>query len=328
MRTLIGPLFGDVLSNDYLIIAMANTLQSATALIQHPLVNGCGPSWASGWGQDRFGIFAEFSLPGEKDTWITQRMRWIPAGKFLMGSPQDESGHFDDELPQHDVALTHGFWMFDTPCTQALWHAVMESNSSRFIDPERPAEHVSWDDAQEFILNLNSAIEGLELQLPTEAMWEYACRASSSDATYAGPIKILGDNNAPASDAIAWYGGNSGVDYDLDESVDSTIWPQKQHNHSKAGTRKVKLKQPNRWGLYDMLGNVWEWCDDWYGSYPSEAQIDPTGPDSGHDRVLRGGSWGSGARHARAACRNFVVPGYRSGYIGFRCAQVQSRKWS
>ncbi len=301
---------------------MASTLQSSNARIQHPLVNGCGPSWASGWGQDRFGIFAEFSLPGENDSWITQRMRWIPAGSFLMGSPKDEPGHRENEGPQHDVALSRAFWMFDTPCTQALWQAVMGSNPSRFSDPERPVEQVTWEDAQKFILKVNSAVEGLDLQLPSEAMWEYACRASSLEATYAGPIEILGENNAPALDAIAWYGGNSGVDYDLAEFEDSAGWREKQYKHTKAGTRKVKMKQPNRWGLYDMLGNVWEWCDDWYDAYQAEPQIDPIGPESGRIRVLRGGCWNGGAQGARSACRSYG-PGDRYNYIGFRCAQVQ-----
>ena len=302
---------------------MQSTLQSSTARIQNPLVNGCAPSWASGWGQDRFGIFAEFSLPGENDSWITQRMRWIPAGSFLMGSPKDEPGQRDDEGPQHNVALSRSFWMFDTPCTQALWQTVVGSNPSQFVDPERPVERVSWEDAQAFMLKVNAAVEGLELQLPSEAMWEYACRASSTEATYAGPIEILGVCNAPALDAIAWYGGNSGVDYDLEESVDSTDWPEKQYQHTKAGTRRVKMKQPNRWGLYDMLGNVWEWCDDWYGTYPMEAQIDPTGPNLGHFRVLRGGSWDNFALLARSACRYYFGPGVRYIFIGFRCAQVQ-----
>ena len=103
-------------------------------------MNGSGPSWASGWGQDRYGVFAEFSLPTENKSWITQRMRWIPAGSFLMGSPDDEPGRYEEEGPQHMVTLTQPFWMFDTPCTQALWQAVMGSNPSRFIDLDRPVE--------------------------------------------------------------------------------------------------------------------------------------------------------------------------------------------
>jgi len=299
------------------------TLQSSTSRIRQPLVNGCGPSWASGWGQDAFGVFAEFSVPGENDSWVTQRMRWIPAGSFRMGSPEGEPGRQDNEGPQHQVKITRAFWIFDTPCTQALWQAVMRTNPSRFIDPDRPVEQVSWEDAQVFIRTINSAVEGLELQLPSEAIWEYACRASSPEATYAGPIKILGECNAPALDAIAWYGGNSGVEYDLEEFHDSTDWPEKQYEHTKAGTRKVKLKQANRWGLYDMLGNVWEWCDDWYEGYKDEPQLNPTGPESGHGRVLRGGSWYFYARLARSACRYSGVPGDRCIDFGFRCAQVQ-----
>jgi formylglycine-generating enzyme required for sulfatase activity len=280
-----------------------------TRTIPHPLANGCGPSWASGWGQDQYGIYAEFSVPGDKESWVTQRMRWIPAGRFLMGSPKDEPGHYEDEGPQHEVILTRPFWMFDTPCTQALWQAVMGNNPSRFVDPDRPVEQVSWEEAQAFLLQVNSAVPGLNLQLPTEAMWEYACRASTNEATYAGPLKILRENNAPVLDSIAWYSGNSAVDYDLD--------------HSKAGTRKVKTKKPNRWGLYDMLGNVWEWCDDWFDSYPVDDQTDPAGPNSGRYRVMRGGSWILVALYARSACRGRYDPGKRYFVIGFRCAQVQ-----
>ncbi|NQT11380.1 MAG: formylglycine-generating enzyme family protein [Planctomycetes bacterium] len=295
----------------------------STARIPHPLVDGCPPEWASGWGQDAFGIFAEFSLPDGSGRWVTQRMRWIPAGTFLMGSPEDEPGRDSDEGPQHEVAITRPFWIFDTPCSQAVWEIVMEENPSRFVDPDRPVEQVSWDDCQDFITRLNSHLPGLSLRLPSEAEWEYACRAGTTEATYAGPIEILGHNNAPILDDIAWYGGNCGVDFDLDDGWDSSGWPDKQHDHRRAGTRKVAQKRPNRWGLFDMLGNVIEWCQDRYGAYVGGAQLDPQGPSDGHDRVVRGGSWNYDARGLRSAYRNHLRPSLRVLNFGFRCARVQ-----
>ena len=215
--------------------------------------------------------------------------------------------------------------MFDTPCTQELWQAVIGENPSGFVDLLRPVEQVSWEDAQTFIAKLNAVIPGLSLRLPTEAEWEYACRAGTTEATYAGPMTILGLNNAPVLDEIAWYGGNSGVDYDLGNGADSSDWPQKQFDHQKAGTRKVATKRPNRWGLFDMLGNVWEWCGDWYASeyYQTSPSADPDGASEGHGRVLRGGCWSFYAQYARSAYRYYAEPGDRDFYIGFRCAQVQ-----
>ena len=235
---------------------MANS-QSAT-LISHPLVDGSAPEWASGWGQDQFGVFADFTVVAENGDDVSQRMRWLPAGHFKIGSAVEPKN--DNEQPQHDVTLSRPFWIFDTPCTQSLWEAVMRSNPSRFVDPERPVERVAWEDAVGFTAKLNSMVAGLSLRLPTEAEWEYACRASTVDATYHGPMEIVGENNAPILDEIAWYDGNSGHDFDLENGVDSTDRRDKQNPHAMAGTRKVALKTPNDWGLYDMLGNVWEGC--------------------------------------------------------------------
>lgn len=305
---------------------MPTTTLLAAPRIQHPLVDGGAPEWASAWGQDEFGIVAEFSLPGPTgDAPVTQRMRWIPAGTFLMGSPDDEPGRDSNEGPQHRVAIRCAFWMFETPCTQELWQAIIGENPSHFVDPLRPVEQISWDDAQIFIAKLNATIPGLALRLPTEAEWEYACRAGTTEATYAGPMKVLGQNNAPVLDGIAWYSGNSGVDFDLDEGSDSRGWPEKQYAHRQAGTRKVATKRPNRWGLFDMLGNVWEWCSDWYASqsYQTSSPADPGGPSAGHVRVLRGVGWGSPAQDARSASRGRLEPGYRGPDVGFRCAQVQ-----
>jgi formylglycine-generating enzyme required for sulfatase activity len=287
----------------------------------HPLATGCPPRWASGWGQDRYGVFVEFTLQE-----VTQRLRWIPPGQFSMGSPEEEPGRFDAEGPRHPVTLTEGFWLFDTPCTQALWEAVMEKNPSRFQGPTRPVERVSWQDVQDFLARLNARIPGLDLALPSEAQWEYACRAGTETAIYTGELAIMGERNAPALDPIAWYGGNSGVDFNLDHGHDSSIWVEKQYSHTQAGTRPVKLKRANPWGLYDILGNVLEWCQDyWYDNYRG-APTDGSAwedPDAGADRVLRGGSWYYGARVVRAAYRYALHPDSRGDDFGFRCARVR-----
>ena len=181
-------------------------------------------------------------------------------------------------------------------------------------------------DTQSFLEKLNQHFTGGGFQLPTEAQWEYACRAGTDTATYAGDLKILGDNNAPVLDGIAWYGGNSGVDFDLDEGYDSRSWREKQHPHTKAGTRRVRMKRPNAWGLYDMLGNVWEWCLDGVRTYGDGHPDDPIGPmEKGTERVLRGGSWAV-ERALRARCiaeRVRAVPRERPS-IGFRISRGQA----
>jgi formylglycine-generating enzyme required for sulfatase activity len=274
------------------------------------------PAWAESMGRDWYGLWSEFRV-GD----VVQRLRWIPPGRFRMGSPESEEGRWDDEGPVHEVTITKGYWLFDTPCTQALWLAVLGGkNPSRFVDPLRPVEQVSWDDVQGFLDATNTKLPGLNLRLPTEAQWEYACRAGTSEATYAGDLVFLGQNNAPVLDDIAWYGGNSGHEYDLDEGEDSSSWKEKQYDHKKAGTSRVGLKDPNGWGLLDMLGNVWEWCDDGKRTYITEVRTDPETPVSGGAaRVFRGGGWDGGARHARAAYRSAYVPSYRDGNLGFRC---------
>ncbi len=292
---------------------------TAPALMPHPLVSGNPPAWARGWGQDRHGVFGDLRVGDVK-----QRMRWIPPGTFLMGSPESEAGRFDREGPRHEVELTEGFWLADTPCTQELWQEVTGDNPSRFKSDGRPVEQVSWDDCQSFLDTVNDRQPGLGLRLPTEAQWEHACRVGTDGATWLGDLEIVGVNNAPLLDEIAWYGGNSGVDFDLDEGADSTGWKEKQYPHKLAGTREVKLKRPNPWGLYDTLGNVWEWCSDsWADHYPEGPRTDPTGPEGGAERVVRGGSWGDLARSVRAAYRYRSRPGARGHYLGFRLSRGQ-----
>ncbi len=281
------------------------------------------PSWVEQCGRDAFGPWLSFSVPVSAIESVTQRLRWIVPGKFKMGSPRDESGRFGDEGPQHQVAITEGYWLFDTPCTQALWEAVMGENPSYFKSPTRPVERVSWKDCQQFLQRLNERIPGLKLGLPSEAQWEYACRAESETATYAGALEIVGDRNAPALDPIAWYGGNSGIDFELENGYDSTDWKEKQYEHTKAGTHPVGQKQPNQWGLYDMLGNVDEWCKDGKRDYTNNDERDPLGPEGG-GRVIRGGSWYSNARGTRCACRGANGPDSHYSLLGFRCSRVQS----
>ncbi len=291
------------------------------------------PSWASAVGRDQYGLWAEFTIEPqaakapEKSKArkkkveppiglgpVRQRLRWIPPGRFLMGSPDDEEGRGPDEGPRLDVTIGSGFWMFDTPCTQALWEALMGSNPSRFISPDRPVENVSWDACQKFVEEINKKID-LTLALPSEAQWEYACRAGTSTATYAGPLKIEGQHNAPILHEIAWYGGNSGVDFELSKFSDASKWPEKQFEFDKAGTHPVARKRANPWGLYDMLGNVWEWCDNLRESESRESSR----PSAG--RAIRGGSWGYVARDVRAASRGSFGRSVRYGSLGFRCAE-------
>ncbi|MCB9701891.1 MAG: formylglycine-generating enzyme family protein [Myxococcales bacterium] len=299
------------------------------------------PPWATAIGRDHRGLWAEVEVEG-----VALRLRWIPPGHFTMGSLPDEPGRDDDEV-EHEVVLTRGFWLGETPVTQRLWEAVMGSNPSRFKDPQRPVERMSWEDAGRFVVELNRRIDadadGAAFRLPSEAEWEYACRAGTKAATYAGAIEIRGENNAPVLDAIAWYGGNSGVGYELAQAYDSSGWPEKQYEHSRAGTREVGEKQPNPWGLHDMLGNVWEWCADaWQADRTaggaSRSASRPTGSASkspgvqtnpyiegskGDHRVRRGGCWFSHAGLVRAAYRSHVHPGDRSVDLGLRLARGQ-----
>jgi len=244
------------------------------------------PSWASQIGRDVYGLWVMFEVKG-----IQQRMRWMPPGRFLMGSPLEEEERYDDEGPQHAVQLTRGFWLCDTPCTQALWQAVMRRNPSAVKGQHRPVEQVSWEECQTFLHRLNAHLSGVTLYLPTEAQWEYACRAGTKTTRYQEDL-----------DTIAWYGDNS-----------------------QGQTHEVGLKHPNAWGLYDMLGNVWEWCHDDQRDYAKSegVMVDPLGStETGANRVVRGGSWNYSARFVRAAYRSWDDPGVRSDYLGFRPASA------
>jgi len=212
---------------------------------------------------------------------VTLDLVLIRPGTFTMGS--DEGG---DERA-HQVTLTKPFYLGKTEVTQEQWQQVMGGNPSEFKDAKNPVENVSWDDCQEFVVKLRKKVPGQTFRLPTEAEWEYSCRAGTT-GDYAGNL-----------DDMAWYDDNSG-----------------------SKTHPVGQKKPNAWGLYDMHGNVWEWCADWYGDDPHGAVTDPTGPNTGSARVYRGGSWTSGGSRCRSAYRYRSTPDYRSFYVGFRVAAV------
>jgi formylglycine-generating enzyme required for sulfatase activity len=214
-------------------------------------------------------------------------MCWIPPGEFLMGSPESETGRSDDET-QHRVTLTQGFWLAKMETTQAQWQTVMGNNPSAFIDGNLPVECVSWNDIagpDGFISKVNqSATMGGIFSLPTEAQWEYACRAGRT-GSYAENL-----------DEMAWYSGSK--------------------------THPVGQKKANAWGLQDMHGNVWERCADWYGKYSSDAVTDPRESPAGSRRVLRGGGWRSDANDCRAAYRSIdFYPSDTNYYVGFRIAR-------
>ena len=229
-------------------------------------------------------------------------MIWIKPGTFMMGSPEDELGRYNDET-QHEVTLTQEYWLGKFEVTQAQYEAVMGTNPSWNIGADRPVEWVSWNDAMAFCAKLTAAAkasgklpEGYEFTLPTEAQWEYACRAGTTTALNSG--KNLSDaEECSEMGEVGWYIGNSGYE-----------------NHP------VGQKLPNAWGLYDMHGNVYEWCLDWCGAYPASAVTDPTGPDTGSYRVSRGGSYYSVARNCRSALRSDNNPSDCDDNYGFRVA--------
>ncbi len=233
--------------------------------------------------------------------------KWIPPGTFQMGSTAATDPDRLSDEKQHTVTLTRGFWMLDHEVTQQEYRAIKGYNPSNWPDELLvkvygllyPVERISWDDAVDFCNKLTEKdrkegriAPNQEYRLPSEAEWEYACRAGTKGAVY-----VDYKDRSKELDAIAWWDWNS-----------------------NGKTHAIKQKLPNAFGLYDMIGNVKEWCFDWYGDYPSGDVTDPKGPSSGSERVYRGGGWVSNAIYARSALRRMGDPGYRFTSLGFRPA--------
>ena len=222
---------------------------------------------------------------------VSFEMVYVEGGTFDMGATTEQgSDAYDNEYPVHSVTLSD-YYIGKFEVTQELWEAVMGSNPSNFRGAQNPVESVSLNDCQNFIKKLNS-LTGRTFRLPTEAEWEYAARGGNKSSHY----KYSGSDNIHD---VAWYDDNSG-----------------------AKTRPVGTKSPNELGIYDMSGNVWEWCSDWYGDYSAGAQTNPQGPSSGSLRVLRGGGWYGSARYCRVSQRSGPVPYYSCSDGGLRLVLV------
>lgn len=231
---------------------------------------------------------------------VSFKMVAVEGGTFTMGATAGDAEAFENERPAHQVTL-NSYSIGQTEVTQELWQAVMGSNPSYFQastnanfgdDLQRPVEMVSWNDCQKFITKLNE-LTGKTFRLPTEAEWEYAARGGNRSQGY----KYAGSNDI---EEVAWYASNSSTPIQI--------------------THPVATKDPNELGLYDMSGNVWEWCQDWYGSYSSDAQTNPTGPDSGSSRVYRGGSLNNNTVRCRVSFRNNWGADSPLGSVGLRLA--------
>ena len=222
---------------------------------------------------------------------VSYQLNYIEGGTFQMGSNDTDA---PDQGPVHTVTVG-SFFLGETEVTQALWNSVMGNNQSEWQGEEFPVEKISWEDCQKFIRKLNK-LTGKNFRLPTEAEWEYAARGGNNNHGYS---YYSGSNTI---NDVAWYDGNS-----------------------ENRTHEVKRKLPNALGLYDMCGNVWEWCDDWYGSnyYNDSPSVNPKGPQNGTARVLRGGSWCIGQWNCRVPFRGFYNPDIVSNEFGFRLALPQ-----
>ena len=252
--------------------------------------------WAVDWGEDRYGLWMSFALHKARQT-----VRWIRPGTFLMGAAKDEKGQ-DLRVgreTRHRVTLSKGFWLADSTVTQEIWSAVMGTSPSGFTGEQYPVERVSWNDAQAFMQCLKRRIPGLYVRLPSEAEWEYACRAGTSSPFFSGP---------DISPELVNYDGR---------------YPYLSDKQKKYRKRTVMVKSLpcNVWGLYEMHGNIREWCQDyWQSDLGAEPAVDPQGPEKGIYRSVRGGSWASDACFVRSASRDRFPPHYCFGSTGIRLA--------
>ncbi len=227
---------------------------------------------------------------------VGMKFAWIPPGTFLMGSPATEADREKDET-QHKVTLTKGFYMGVYLVTQEQWREVMGDNPSRFKGEKKlPVDMISWKECQEFLQKLREKDKKRAYRLPTEAEWEYACRAGTTTPFYFGDT--ISTDQANYKGVFTYGKGKVGV--------------------YREKTTPVGSFPPNAWGLYDMHGNLLEWCQDWYGEYPTDHVVDPQGPEDGRWRVLRGGCWFYAPQYCRSACRDWCTRGYHLSLVGFR----------
>jgi formylglycine-generating enzyme required for sulfatase activity len=232
---------------------------------------------------------------------VNLEMVLIPAGTFMMGSPESEARRYSRET-QHQVTVSKPFYLGKYLVTQAQWQQVMGNNPSHFKgDKLLPVENVSWDDTQAFCLKLKEITQS-PFGIPTEAQWEYACRAGTTTPFHFG--SQLNGRQANCNGTVPYGTDTEGPNLEK--------------------TTPVGNYPANAWGLYDMHGNVWEWCSDWYGEHPTGSVTDPIGPATGSGRVRRGGGWRNDAVYCRSASRIWFVPSYRIINLGFRVALSSS----
>jgi formylglycine-generating enzyme len=231
---------------------------------------------------------------------LGMKFTWISPGSFMMGSPKEEEDREPNgaDETQHKVTLTKGFYMGVYTVTQEQWQEVMGNNPSEFKGEKNlPVDNISWNDCQEFIKKMTKKGKDKRVyRLPTEAEWEYACRAGTKTPFHFGET---------ISTEQANYCGNE-------------VYGKGKKGLFRKKTTPVGTFPANAWGLHDLHGNVWQWCQDWYGDYPKNDAIDPVGPENGEYRVLRGGSWGDNPRYCRSAYRNWYGPVHHINVYGFR----------
>jgi formylglycine-generating enzyme required for sulfatase activity len=265
-------------------------VEEVRRLVQEALA--CLPGRDNGAARPRSSILAPSPAPFTNS--LGMRFVWVPPGSFRMGSPAGEHERRPDETP-HTVTLTRGFYLGVHPVTQAQWRAVMDSMPSRFSGDDRPVERVSWEDCQAFCARM-ARLDGNPYRLPTEAGWEYGCRAGTTTPFHFGEALATDQAN---------FDGND-------------VYRPGEKGEFRRETTAVGLFAANAWGLYDLHGNVFEWCSDWYGPYPDEDAVDPAGPAEGSFRVLRGGSWFSAPWYCRSAYRYWADPSFGDAHIGCR----------